>query len=68
MNELAEKLDGQGMNPATLTFIFLGIAMLLLVRNILRPDIVTLLLLLSLGLTGILTPRRHSRVSAVLRL
>jgi di/tricarboxylate transporter len=45
------------MNQITLIFIFLGIAMLLLVRNILRPDIVALLLLLSLGLTGILTPQ-----------
>ena len=45
------------MNQTDLTFIFLGIAALLLVRNILRPDIVALLLMLSLGLTGILTPR-----------
>lgn len=45
------------MNQVSLTFILLGIAILLLVRNILRPDIVALLLLLSLGLTGILTPQ-----------
>jgi di/tricarboxylate transporter len=45
------------MNQITLIFVFLGIAILLLVRNILRPDIVALMLLLSLGLTGILTPQ-----------
>ena len=45
------------MNQINLTFLFLGIATLLLVRNILRPDIVALLLLLSLGLSGILTPQ-----------
>ena len=45
------------MSQTELTFIFLGIAALLLIRNILRPDIVALMLLLSLGLTGILTPR-----------
>jgi di/tricarboxylate transporter len=45
------------MNQIDITFIFLGIATLLLVGNILRPDIVALLLLLSLGLSGILTPR-----------
>lgn len=45
------------MNQTELTFVFLGIAALLLIKNILRPDIVALMLLLSLGLTGILTPR-----------
>ena len=45
------------MNQIDLTFILLGIATLLLIGNILRPDVVALLLLLSLGLTGILTPR-----------
>jgi dihydroorotase len=45
------------MNQITLTIVFLGIAALLLVGNILRPDIVALMLLLSLGLTGILTPQ-----------
>ncbi|HSB01660.1 MAG TPA: hypothetical protein VLE49_13500, partial [Anaerolineales bacterium] len=39
------------------TFILLGMAALLLVGNFLRPDIVALMLLLSLGLTGILTPQ-----------
>ena len=45
------------MNQIDLTFILLGIATLLLIGNILRPDVVALLLLLSLGLSGILTPR-----------
>ncbi len=44
------------MDQINITFILLGIATLLLVGNILRPDIVALLLLLSLGLSGILTP------------
>lgn len=45
------------MNQIEITFILLGIAALLLVGNILRPDIVALMLLLSLGLSGILTPQ-----------
>ncbi len=45
------------MNPIGITFLILGIATLLLVGNLLRPDVVALLLLLSLGLTGILTPQ-----------
>lgn len=45
------------MSQITLIFIFLGVAVFLLIRNILRPDIVALMLLLSLGLTGILTPQ-----------
>ncbi len=45
------------MAQIDLTFILLGIAALLLVGNFLRPDIVALMLLLSLGLTGILTPQ-----------
>lgn len=45
------------MMQIDLTFLLLGIAALLLVGNLLRPDIVALLLLLSLGLTGILTPQ-----------
>jgi di/tricarboxylate transporter len=45
------------MNQIDITFILLGIATLLLIGNILRPDIVALMLLLSLGLSGILTPR-----------
>lgn len=45
------------MTQIELTFLFLGIASLLLVRNILRPDIVALLLMLALGLSGILTPQ-----------
>jgi di/tricarboxylate transporter len=45
------------MNQIELTFLLLGIATILLVGNILRPDIVALLLLLALGLSGILTPQ-----------
>jgi len=45
------------MTPTELTLLFLGIAALLLVRNILRPDIVALLLMLALGLSGVLTPQ-----------
>jgi di/tricarboxylate transporter len=47
----------QRLNQTSLTIIFLSITALLLIRNILRPDIIALLLVLSLGLTGILTPR-----------
>jgi len=45
------------MSPIDLTFLYLGIAILLLLGNILRPDIVALLLMLSLGLSGILSPQ-----------
>lgn len=45
------------MSQITLTLIFLGIAAILLLRNILRADIVALLLMLALGLSGILTPQ-----------
>jgi di/tricarboxylate transporter len=40
-----------------LTFLFLGIAALLLLSNVLRADIVALMLMLALGLSGILTPQ-----------
>lgn len=43
------------MSPISLTFLFLVIAAFLLVKNIFRADIVALLLLLALGLSGILT-------------
>lgn len=45
------------MNQIGLTLIFLGIAAILLVGNILRADIVALMLMLALGLSGILTPQ-----------
>lgn len=45
------------MTQIELTFLFLGIAVLLLIWNILRPDIVALLLMLALGLSGVLTPQ-----------
>ena len=40
-----------------LTLLFLGIAVLLLLSNALRADIVALILMLALGLSGILTPQ-----------
>ncbi|MFN8400281.1 MAG: SLC13 family permease [Anaerolineales bacterium] len=45
------------MSQTSLTLIFLGIAAILLLRNILRADIVALMLMLALGLSGILTPQ-----------
>ena len=45
------------MTQIEITFLFLGVAAILLVRNILRPDIVALLLMLALGLSGILSPQ-----------
>jgi di/tricarboxylate transporter len=43
------------MSQIGLTLLFLGIAVLLLLGNILRADIVALMLMLALGLSGILT-------------
>ncbi|MEW6406156.1 MAG: SLC13 family permease, partial [Chloroflexota bacterium] len=45
------------MSQISLTLIFLGIAVVLLLGNILRADIVALMLMLALGLSGILTPQ-----------
>ena len=45
------------MNQIEITFVLLAIATLMLIGNILRPDIVAILLLLGLGLSGILTPQ-----------
>ncbi len=45
------------MSSIGLTFIFLGIAALLLLGNVLRADIVAMMLMLALGLSGILTPQ-----------
>jgi len=45
------------MSPIGITLLFLGIAALLLLGNILRADIVALMLMLALGLSGILTPQ-----------
>ncbi|MDP1714305.1 MAG: SLC13 family permease [Anaerolineales bacterium] len=45
------------MSQIGLTFLFLGIAALLLLGNILRADIVALMLMLALGLSGILSPQ-----------
>lgn len=45
------------MPQITLTLIFLVIAAVLLLGNILRADIVALMLMLALGLSGILTPQ-----------
>ncbi|MEP6894663.1 MAG: SLC13 family permease [Chloroflexota bacterium] len=43
------------MTQINITFLFMGVAVLLLLGNILRADIVALLLMLALGLSGILT-------------
>ena len=57
-NELAQVgLALTLMNQIEITFLLLGITTILLVGNVLRPDIVALLLLLALGLSGILTPQ-----------
>jgi di/tricarboxylate transporter len=45
------------MSQLDLTLLFLSIAALLLLRNILRADVVALILMLALGLSGILTPQ-----------
>ena len=45
------------MSQIALTLIFLGIAAILLLRNVFRADIVSILLMLALGLSGILTPQ-----------
>src|SRR5512143_1363562 len=45
------------MSQISITLLFLGIAALLLLGNILRADIVAVLLMLALGLSGILTPQ-----------
>jgi len=45
------------MTQIGLTLLFLGIAAILLLGNILRADIVALMLMLALGLSGILTPQ-----------
>lgn len=45
------------MSQLNLTLLFLGIAALLLLGNVLRADIVALMLMLALGLSGILTPQ-----------
>jgi di/tricarboxylate transporter len=45
------------MSQIGLTLLFLSIAAIILLRNILRADIVALMLMLALGLSGILTPQ-----------
>lgn len=45
------------MTQISLTLLFLGIAAILLLRNILRADVVALMLMLALGLSDILTPQ-----------
>ncbi|MEP7134718.1 MAG: SLC13 family permease [Chloroflexota bacterium] len=45
------------MTQIEIIFLLLGIAAILLIRNILRPDIVALLLMLGLEYSGILTPQ-----------
>lgn len=45
------------MSQINLTLLFIGIASILLLGNILRADIVAVMVMLSLGLSGILTPQ-----------
>ncbi len=45
------------MTHISLTFLFIGVASLLLIWNVLRADLVALLLMLALALSGILTPQ-----------
>lgn len=45
------------MPQSILVLFFLGIAAVFLIGNILRPDVVALILMLALGLSGILTPQ-----------
>ncbi len=45
------------MSPLILTLILIGLAAILLLRNVWRADIVAVLLMLALGLTGILSPQ-----------
>lgn len=45
------------LTPAVITLVILGIAMALLLSDRIRPDLVALMVLLSLGLTGVLTPQ-----------
>jgi di/tricarboxylate transporter len=43
------------ISAATITFIILGIAIILLLSDRVRPDLVALMVMLSLGLMGIIT-------------
>ncbi len=45
------------MSQIGLTFLFLGVAAILLLSNVLRADIVALMLMLALALSGILSPQ-----------
>jgi di/tricarboxylate transporter len=45
------------LTPATITLLIIGGAAVLLLSNRVRPDLVALLVMLSLGLTGVLTPQ-----------
>ena len=60
------------MSPVTITLLFLLIASFLLLRNIFRADIVALMLMLALGLSGILTPQEtfagFSRAAVIIML
>jgi len=50
-----DRIGNYHMSQIGLTLLFLGIAALLLLSNLLRADIVALMLMLTLGLSGILT-------------
>jgi di/tricarboxylate transporter len=45
------------IDPQTITFIILGLAVLVFLSDRLRPDLAALLAALALGLTGVLTPQ-----------
>lgn len=45
------------LTPAAITLVIIGVAVALLLSDRIRPDVVALLVLLSLGLTGVLTPQ-----------
>src|SRR4030067_3484888 len=45
------------MNPITITFIILGGSILIFLSGRLRPDLVAIMVAISLGVTGILTPQ-----------
>jgi uncharacterized membrane protein len=42
--------------PALITLIILTVAVILLLFNVTRPDLIALLVLISLGLTSVITP------------
>jgi di/tricarboxylate transporter len=45
------------MHPLIITWLVLGVAILLLLSDRLRPDLVALMVIVTLGVTGVLTPQ-----------